>query len=102
MGRNGKTDRNRIASSVTNLESDIANAPLGADEAPAPDSPVRVIIVSVRKRLADPDGISGKAAIDGLVACGLLSDDTTQQVESVSFQQVKGRVESTKIVLDFD
>jgi uncharacterized membrane protein len=33
-----------------------------------------------RHRLADPDGISAKAVIDGLVLCGVLAGDTTKEI----------------------
>jgi len=45
--------------------------------------------LSRRHRLADPDGISGKAAIDGLVSAGILSDDSAKQVAEVRHSQVK-------------
>ena len=52
-------------------------------------SRVSIEIVSYRTRLADVDGISGKAIIDGIVASGLLQDDTTQHIEEVRYRQVK-------------
>lgn len=53
------------------------------------DQRVRITITSYRRRLADPDGISGKAAIDGCVEAGILRDDSAKWVESVSFRQIK-------------
>jgi hypothetical protein len=50
--------------------------------------------VSYRHRLADTDGISAKAAIDGLIHAGVLRNDTPEYVTEVSYSQVKiGRKE---------
>ncbi len=56
-------------------------------------------IHSVRKYLTDPDGVSSKAAIDGLVVAGILPDDSAKYVEKVSYTQEKGKVEETIITL---
>ena len=53
------------------------------------DKKCRIHIVSYRKRLADADGISAKAAIDGLILGGVLRDDSPEEVEEVTFAQVK-------------
>lgn len=39
--------------------------------------------------LADPDGLSGKAAIDGIVHYGLLRDDSAKEVREVRHFQHK-------------
>lgn len=44
---------------------------------------------SIRKRLVDIDGISAKAAIDGLVKAGLLSDDSAKEIREIKFTQEK-------------
>jgi Holliday junction resolvase RusA-like endonuclease len=49
---------------------------------------------------ADIDGLSGKAALDGLVAAGILADDSPQQVAEVIHRQVKGEPERTEIVIE--
>lgn len=46
-------------------------------------------VVSYRHRLADADGISAKAAIDGLIHAGILRDDSPEFVKEVSYSQVK-------------
>lgn len=51
------------------------------------DSPVRVRVHSYRHRLADPDGVSAKAAIDGLVEAKILRDDSAVEIEEVSYRQ---------------
>ena len=66
------------------------------------NSQVRILIHSYRYRLADPDGISAKAVVDGLVRNGILADDTAEQVQEVSFRQNKIRKpekEKTEIII---
>jgi hypothetical protein len=64
---------------------------------------VSIHLHSRRRRLADPDGISGKAAIDGLIVGGLLRNDSPKEVETVSYSQEKVGVkepESTVITIE--
>ena len=72
---------NRITDKTSNLESAVRNEPLGQEESERFDSLVRISIHSVRGVLADPDGISGKAAIDGIVKAGILRDDSPKEVK---------------------
>ena len=53
---------------------------------------VNVAFYSVRKRLADADGVIGKYVLDAIVAAGILQDDRTEFVANVSHRQVKLRV----------
>lgn len=76
----------RTALHTANMESAAGN---GADEAqacPRFDSPVRIRIISYQSKKHDPDGISAKAAIDGLVHTGILSDDSCEEVKEVAFE----------------
>jgi len=73
------------------------NALLGEEEMSRFDSPVRIHIHSIRNRLVDPDGISAKAAIDGIVKAGILEDDSAKFVKEVSYSQEKGKEEKTII-----
>lgn len=69
------------------------------------DPPVSLHIHSRRKRLVDADGISAKAAIDGLVHSGLLQDDSPKYVKEVSYSQEKiekGEEEETIIEVRID
>ena len=91
---------NRATNSSADLEPNSRHAPLGKNEVEAFNSPVCIHVHSIRKRLADPDGVSAKACIDGLVACGILSDDTTKQVKQVTFSQSKGKEEKTIIEIE--
>ena len=63
------------------------------------DSRFSIHIHSIRKRLADPDGISAKAVIDGIVKAGLLKDDTAKEIKEIKYSQEKGIEEKTLITL---
>ena len=61
---------------------------------------VNIHIHSKRKRLADPDGVSGKAAIDGLVHAGLLKDDSLKFIGEVTHSQEKiSKLESEETII---
>ena len=61
-----------------------------------------VHVHSIRKRLADIDGISAKAAIDGIVKSGLLEDDSAKQIRQIKFTQEKCKKgEEEKTILNF-
>ena len=90
-------NENNTTDTITNLESNTSDASLGEKKIKGYDSPVRVVIHSYRKRLTDADGISAKAAIDGLVKAGLLTDDSPKYVEEVTYRQYKSKEEKTII-----
>ncbi len=100
MAKNHAKANHHTADPHADLEQDSGDAALRANEAPRFDSPVRITFIHFRKRLADIDGLSGKAAIDGLVAAGILADDSPQQVAEVVNRQVKGEPERTEIVIE--
>jgi hypothetical protein len=62
--------------------------------------PVAITFHHTRARLADIDGLSVKAAIDGLVHIGLLEDDSPKFVAEVRHCQTKGKPEETRIVIE--
>ena len=82
-------NENNTAIPLANMEPDIGNAPFPEEATSRPDPPVRIHIHSLRHRLADIDGISGKAAIDGLVNAGLLFSDSPKHVKEVTYSQEK-------------
>jgi hypothetical protein len=91
----------RASNPSANVESNTGNGSL-AKKAPARfTSPCRCHIHSVRSRLADSDGISGKAAIDGIVHAGILENDSPEHIKEVSYSQEKGFTEKTIITLTF-
>ena len=63
--------------------------PIQKSRHPTFDTLVDIRIVSHRTRLADADGISGKAAIDGLVHACIIRDDSPKEVREVSYAQIK-------------
>ncbi len=83
------------------MESIIRNAQVGKAEGDKLDKRVCIHIHSRRRRLADPDGISAKAAIDGLAEGGILIDDSAKYVKEVSFSQEKSETEETVIDILF-
>jgi hypothetical protein len=88
---------------AANVELPTRGEPVAACKGAAFDSRVSVEVVSYRSRLADADGISAKAAIDGLVMCGILADDTTKEISEVRYRQVKVKnadEEKTEIIIE--
>ena len=83
------TNDNNPTNPITNLEQAISHAPNAEENMPRFHSPVRIHVHSYRHRLVDPDGISAKAAIDGLVQAEILADDTTEQITEISYSQTK-------------
>lgn len=83
------------------MESIIRNEQVGETEGDKLDKRVCIHIHSRRRRLADPDGISCKAAIDGLAKGGLFVDDSAKYVKEVSFSQEKSSQEETIIDIIF-
>lgn len=91
------------AANVANLEQFVGNEPVGTIKNTAFDSRVRITVVSYRTTLADADGISAKAAIDGLVLAGIIADDSTKEVEEVRYRQIKvDTVGEEKTILEIE
>ena len=89
--------QNRAADTASNLESDPKHGPPSKDVGEEVCSRVRIHVHSKRRRLCDPDGISAKWAIDGLVKGGLLRDDSAKYIEAVTFFQEHSEVDETII-----
>jgi hypothetical protein len=95
-------DYDNDSGQAADMELPASRQSVAACKGAAFDSRVSVEIVSYRVRLADADGISAKAAIDGLVMCGILADDTTKEISEVRYRQVKVKNEAdekTEIVI---
>ena len=98
-----RPNRRNDPGQTADVELPTRGEPMAAGKGAAFDTPVSVEIVSYRSRLADADGISAKAAIDGLVMCGILSDDSTKEIREVRYRQVKvknANEEKTEIVIE--
>lgn len=93
---------NSVAVSVANVEPSVSNEPVAAKKTKRHDRLCRVLFRSYRHRLADPDGLCGKYALDSLVSWGVFKDDSTQYIQSVSHEQVKiskKEQEKTEIII---
>lgn len=75
--------------SVADVERDSVQSATNEDADTAVGKRYCLHIHSKRSRLTDPDGVSAKAAIDGLVGAGLLPDDSPKYVAQVTFSQEK-------------
>jgi hypothetical protein len=89
-----------LADSAPNVEPTPGDVPNGAENPARFCTPCRVHIHSVRHRLADADGVSGKAALDGLVHAAILRDDSPKEVKAVTHSQEQGAVEYTEITIE--
>jgi hypothetical protein len=75
--------------SITDLESASCYESVAKKKFKRLDTPCSLHIHSKRYRLTDADGVSAKAAIDGIVHSGLLPDDSAKYVKKVSYSQEK-------------
>ena len=91
---------NRDTAANAYVEPHTSDAPLGAQEAPRFDAPCRITFHHIRGRLADMDGISVKACIDGLVHGNVFADDSPEQVAEIHHRQTKGKPETTIIEIE--
>jgi hypothetical protein len=95
-------DHDSDSGKAADVELPTSCEPVAAGKGAAFNSRVDIEIVSYRSRLADADGISAKAAIDGIVAAGILRDDSAKEVREVRFRQIKvqnASDEKTEIVI---
>ena len=84
------------------MEPDLSHGPLEKEGHAGLDSRCRIEIISYRYRLADADGISAKALIDGLILAEILPDDSPKYVKEVGFSQVKigkDEMERTEVII---
>jgi len=80
-------------SDSSNTDADVeptaSHEQMGAEGVQRFDTPVRLSFTHYRHNLADIDNLSVKAFIDGIVAGGILVDDSAKEVKSISHEQVK-------------
>jgi hypothetical protein len=84
-------DKNRATVPVANLEQDIPNAAVDTEKTKGFDTLVNIKVTSYRARKHDPDGVSVKAVLDGIVRRGILADDSTEQIKSITFESIKSK-----------
>ena len=82
---------------ASDVESTFSNGSLAKGKGADMDKRASIRVHSKRRRVADPDGISAKAVIDGLVVAGILGDDSAKFVKEVTFSQETCKVEETII-----
>lgn len=88
MKKHGRSS-SRSADPIADLESIIAHASYEAIAHKPDYQRVCIHIRSIRHRAVDADGVSAKAALDGIVKAGVLKDDNPQIVQEVSYSQLK-------------
>jgi hypothetical protein len=91
----------QIARQLAKLERHTRHESLAAQGYKRPDTPVSLIIHSVRPRRIDVANTSDKAATDGLVRSGILFDDGPNQIEKVTFTQETGQIPETIITMEW-
>jgi len=82
------------------MESNPRDAALSTNGTPSFDTPVAIRVISYRRLNHDPDGVSVKAVLDGLVHAGVLADDSSKQVTQVTFESRKSKDERTVIEIE--
>jgi len=96
-------NNNRTTIPTANMESDIEHESLPERANGHFDSLVNIRVISYRRVNHDPDGISVKAVMDGIVQRGILADDSAKQVKSITFESrktEKGEEEKTIIEIE--
>ena len=82
-------NNNNFTVQDANMEPIISTESLAKKKSKGLDTRFYIHIHSKRNRQCDPDGVSAKAAIDGIVKAGILPDDSAKFVKKVSFTQEK-------------
>lgn len=98
-GNRKKNSSNKVTDPDAVLECDFGYVPLAAKKGEGFSSQVRVIIYHFRKRQIDPDNLSVKAVLDGIVSAGILADDTPLQIKEITHKQFKADNEETYVVI---
>lgn len=89
--------QNRAAVQAPHVEPNPGHAAAAANVCKKAHPRYRVEVHSRRRRCTDADAVSAKWALDGLVAGGILPDDSPEWIESVSFSQEISDTEQTII-----
>jgi len=92
--------RNRIANQLAKLERRARYESLERQGYKRPDAPVTISVHTIRPKRRDIDNTSIKAALDGIVSCGILEDDGPNQIKEIRFTQEKGETEKTIITIE--
>jgi len=79
------------------MEHNLGDAPMEEKETKGLDTRVNIRVISYRKRKHDPDGISVKAVLDGIVRRGILPEDSVNEIKEVAFESHIDKDERTII-----
>jgi hypothetical protein len=96
--KNGRGDSRPPA----DLERTASDEQVASNESPAFGARVGITITPYRIRQIDTDGLSEKAAIDGLVHCGIIRDDSAKEVAWVhksACVKVKNREDEKTVII---
>lgn len=91
---------NRNPDSPADMECAVSDGVYAKEAGKRLSPPYHIRVHTIRKRRGDVDGISAKAAIDGLVKAGILGEDHPEFVQKISFTQEKGSEEKTIITIE--
>jgi len=87
---NEESNSSGLTNTNADLESYLSNAALPKDKFEKETSRVSIHVRSFRRLNADPEGISIKAALDGIVERGILADDSSKQVKACTVENFTG------------
>ena len=96
---NDKKANHHTSNKTPYVESTTGNGQISKGKVNQVDRKCSIHIHSKRKRLADPDGISAKAAIDGLRKAGVCPDDSAKFIKEVTFSQELSKEDETVITV---
>jgi len=87
---NEENNSDRFARCFSDVESLAEYATLPEDRFKEEDARVSIYVRSYRRLNTDPDGISIKAVLDAVVERGVLPDDSSKQIKSITFENFTG------------
>lgn len=79
------------------MEQDNTDAPHKANATKKVATRVRIRVKSYQKRKHDPDNVSIKFFLDGLVRRGVLQDDSCAEIQEITFESHISKEEKTII-----
>lgn len=85
-----ESNGDQVTNTSSDMEQDSSDATLPEDFFEKETARVNINVRSFRRLNHDPDGISAKAVLDGVVERGILADDSTIQIKAVTFESFTG------------
>lgn len=83
--------QDRATLPVALVESNISNESPRAKRIAALDTRLIIAVTSYRWGKHDPDGVSIKAVLDGLIKCRILRDDSTDEIQKICYRSKKAK-----------